>query len=172
MVELIIEDGSIVENANSFVTVAEIELYAANRGVILDTNSPVDDDKIAIMAIKAMDYLNSLPWKGYLIERSQPLCWPRKDIYIECYLIPDNEIPSDVKNAQCQLCLYISSGIDIMPVSGSSAFITREKVGPIETEYSEAIAINQGSSPTLPLVDSLLSEYLSGGGFRLKSVRV
>lgn len=172
MVELIIEDGSIVPNANSFVTIDEIITYATNRGVELDAGSPLDESKIAVMAIKAMDYLNSLDWKGARVESDQPLCWPRQRVYVDCERISDNVIPRDIKYAQCQLCIYISLGIDIMPVSGASAFVKREKVGPIETEYSEAIAMSMGALPTMPLVDSLLEDYLSGGGFSLRSVRV
>ena len=50
---LIIEDGSIVEDANSFTTDAEFVAYADARGYTLPDTESVRDQ----LQIKAMDYL-------------------------------------------------------------------------------------------------------------------
>ena len=49
---LIIENGTIVANANSYATVAELRGYAALRGATV----PTDDAQCEYMLIKAMPF--------------------------------------------------------------------------------------------------------------------
>ena len=49
---LVIEDGSEVSTANSYVTVAEIRTYATTRGV---TTIPAVDAEVEVLAIKSME---------------------------------------------------------------------------------------------------------------------
>lgn len=165
---LIIEDGSIVANANSYGDLEPAKVYATNRGVNLGT----DDEKIKAWLINAMDYLEGLKYKGELVEPGvQALSWPRKKVIIDGHAFVDNAIPSRLINAQYQLVIEQKNGISIMPTT-SGAFITREKVGPIETEYSAAIASSSGLSPSMPLVDALLAGLLGAGKFSLTTYRV
>jgi len=179
MIELIIEDGSIVENANSYATVEQIITYAETRGVSLNSSSPLDETAIAAMAINAMDYLESLgpQYVGEPVEPGvQSLSWPRKNAYIYMSYphapFPSDKIPRELIAAQCQLCIYISTGIVLMPTGNTSAFVKREKIGPIETEYSEIIAQSLGLLPRLPLVDALLRPLMRSDAFTLRSIRV
>ncbi|WEM33665.1 head-tail adaptor [Pseudomonas phage PSA-KC1] len=52
-ITIVVEDGSGVTNANSYVSVADARIYASNRGVEL----PLDDDELAAMLIRSTDYL-------------------------------------------------------------------------------------------------------------------
>src|SRR5690606_40416418 len=63
-VELIVEDGTIVAGANSFVTEAEIVAYALARGTNLPHTTDEELDAVAVLGIKAMDYLAIQPRKG------------------------------------------------------------------------------------------------------------
>lgn len=174
MVDLIVEDGTGVADANSYVTTEELITYAELRGVTLDPSSPIDASKVAIMAINAMDYLNLYRrrWKGRKTDGNQRLDWPRQCVYTDDIIaLPSNEIPQDIKDAQCQLCIQISRGITLLPSKSTDDFIIREKLGPMETQYSEAVRLAAGSLPTMPAVDNLLEAYLDGG-YRLTSVRV
>jgi len=167
-ITLIVEDGSIVADANTWGTLEGAVLYASNRGVTLPS-----DDTTRIMLIKAMDYLIPLKYKGSLVSPGiQTLPWPRKNAIIDGYEQPENLIPSALVRAQYQLVLEQQAGIDILPTT-SGAFIKKEKVGPIETEYSEAIASSIGLGPDMPIVDGLLASLLTGGGgFNLTTYRV
>ena len=53
---LIIEDGSLVHAANSFVSVEEVRAYASARTLTL----PSDDTIIEAGAIKSADYLKGI----------------------------------------------------------------------------------------------------------------
>lgn len=56
MATLVIEDGSIVTGANSYISVEEARTYASCRGVSLSE----DDSVVEVQLIKANDYLQSL----------------------------------------------------------------------------------------------------------------
>jgi hypothetical protein len=104
-VALIIEDGSIVDNANSFVTVTEIINYAEIRGIIISA----DTVKLAQFAILAMDYLVSREqsMKGTRVSDLQELPYPRFNVRYNGYYITGSEIPKELKNAQIELTIQV-----------------------------------------------------------------
>jgi hypothetical protein len=168
-IDIIVEDGSIVANANSYTELAFVKSFAANRGVTL---IDADDEKTKAKMILAMDYIESFGSKflGSPTSLAQSLSWPRSNVRMNCEDFPNNEIPSQLPRAQAQLVIEQANGVVIMPTV-SGAFVTKEKVGPIETEYSEALAIAAGQTPNMPAVDALLSGLFSAGSFRLKTYR-
>lgn len=153
---LTVEDGTIVANADSYASLVDLRKYALARGVVLSSV----DAEVEAQAIKAVDYLESLrlSYKGTKVDpTTQCLQWPRKDVYIEGILLSDTTIPKDLVNAQCQLVVEQFNGVSILPTS-NSAFITKEKVGTIETTYSEKVSTS--STPRMPSVDSWLEELI------------
>lgn len=166
---LIVEDGTIVANANSYALRTQIIAYALARGIVIPDTVATDAN-----AINAMDYLLRFDdeWKGELVQPGvQALAWPREHVRIGTFDFPETEIPASLVNAQCQLAIYVSQGISLLPVSGAEAFVKREKIGPIETEYSETIELQSGNTPDFPAVNALLAALINGGG-RIRSVRI
>lgn len=161
---IIVEDGTGVINANSYVTYAEALAYAEARG---KGTSFADDELTATFLIRAVDYLQSVDFLGYPYWVDQELNWPRDYIYVNGVRLAYDVIPKAIKSAQIEAALLIASGIDIMPTI-SGAFVKREKVGPIETEYSEAFGFG---SVSMSIVDALLGPYI-GGGWGLRTVRI
>lgn len=170
MVALIVEDGSIVANANSYNSVADIRNYASDRGITL----PIENDTVASFAISAMDWLrqNDNKWKGEIVSTIQTLAWPRKNVIIGYTVLPSDKIPTQIKSAQCQLCVYASQGILLTPATHTEKFLKREKLGPLEQEYSETLAKYFGTLPGFPFVDSLISDLLRSGGAAIRTVRI
>lgn len=156
-ISIIVEDGSNVANANSYVNLADARTYAANRGQPL---SAVDDDA-ASQLIQAMDYLETLEYKG-VPTYDDALAWPRKEVYIGCKLLDSDAIPKNLRMAQIQLAMAINAGINIMPNTTAQDYVTEETVGPITTKYADPTVV--GSRPSLPAVDALLVGLLAGGG--------
>jgi hypothetical protein len=175
-VALIIEDGSNVAGANSYCDLATIRAYALARGVTLSAV----DDSLNAHALKAMDYIEALrkqfqgcksnyPGDDGSLPVPQPLQWPRRGVLIDNYPVEFNVIPQELKNAQCQLCIELFNDVDLMPTQ-TGQFVLREKVGSLETQYSETIGT---SGPTLSKVDSLLSIlFKDDSGFALTTVRI
>jgi hypothetical protein len=162
---LIIEDGTGKADATSFVTRAEYIAYAVARGVVV-----ADADASDVDLIKAVDFLLAQCWRGDPTVEGQALPFPRTAYdYYGAVRFPVDEVPSAVKRAQMDLALASKSGLSLMPNFEGGASITREKIGPIETEYAEATIYN---SPSFPAVKAALAPYTCGQGFRFRTIRV
>lgn len=174
-IAIIVEDGSGVANANSYVSVADARTYAEQRGVTL----PVSDDEVATQLIRAMDYLEAQAclYQGCKTSSDQALQWPRTGAYIGCNQ-PENEIPSNVipkslVSAQVQLAMAINAGFDLQPNVSPQDYVKREKVGPIETEYADPSSV--GIMPTFTAVNALLAPLFGNcatNRFSLRTMRV
>lgn len=164
---LIIEDGTIVSGANSFVTVAEIRAYSDLRGLDL----PTEDSGVEILAIKAMDYLGSIEprYQGHRYDEDQGLCFPRECIYyFQKYV--GGEIPDALKNAQCQLAFDANEN-DLL-AAGTGKEIIEEKVGALGMKYNPNGNSAPQYSPTtaLALLDPLF-DPASGASINLISYK-
>lgn len=169
-ITIIIEDGSIVESANSYVTVAEARLYASNRGITF----PVSDDSVAAMLIQATDYLQAQEnkFKGERVDPNQLLAWPRSDVEIYGTSLPSDMIPGALKAAQVQLAIAVNAGFELLPNTSASSYVTKEKVGVIETEYSDPLQV--GIAPSFGAAEALLAPLCGTqlSGFSLTTIRV
>lgn len=164
---LVIEDGTGIAGANSYVTLAEYRAYGEARGIVVSA----DDDVATQQLIKGVDWLEaqSARYKGQKTYATQDLQFPRDGVDVYGTFIGNNVIPKNVKAAQMQLGIEISQGVDLFPTR-TGAFLKRKKIGPIEREWSETIG---DRGPLMPAVEALLSPLLlTNGGFGLRTVRV
>lgn len=163
LVTLTVEDGTVVANSNSFVTETQIRDYFIARGVTMNQPpSDADLDSIAVLGIKAADYLNILPWKGELVDpQVQTMSWPRKNLGVTPSF-PENAVPLQVVQAQLMLALLANSGLVLIPASAGSGYLIKEKIGPIENVYSEKVGVSTNGLPIIPGVSGLLDYWLLG----------
>lgn len=179
-----IEDGTGKANANSYVTVAELEAYAEARGVVL----PNTEAAVETLLIQAMDYVESFrakyqgrkTWPRPDMDAAHPhaqaLQWPRTGVVIDCdYNLPDNVIPQELKSAQMQAAIEAHNGLILMP-SSDGRVVKKEKVDVIETEYMTSDDIGGGAvvgAASFPLLEALLEPLFNacGGGFFLRTRR-
>lgn len=143
---LIIEDGSIVANADSYVTTAEITAYADKRGFTVPTLT-ADLEKLAILAI---DYMQSKNYIGNLVESGQALAFPRRDIED----LADDVIPQAIKNAQIELA--IAAHTNDLLMSEPTATVQSESTGTTSTTYLGGLS----SAFVSERVNMFLSQYL------------
>jgi hypothetical protein len=108
-VTVVVEDGSGVANANSYVTTAEIDAWVLTN--------PHDSTWAALAAAAKNGYavmscrvLNEqMNWDGWQTDDSQALDLPRSGMVDKNGNSIDNdEIPTEVKNAQCQLARLLA----------------------------------------------------------------
>lgn len=165
---LVIEDGTLIAGATSLVTRAEIIAYAAARGVTIP-----DDESADVLAIKAMDYLWSLCYKGSTVDAAQTTPFPRMGLVdgdtVDGYVYT---IPAGMKNAQLQLALDVFNGVDLTPSANPTANLKRSKVGPLEREFFEPGSLTLDGSAPLTVASAWLAPFLCDGAFSLKSIRV
>ena len=148
---IIIENGTVVSGANSYVTTSELSTYADERGVSISAAEPED------LLIKAMDYLESLNFKGVKYTRNQALQWPRADVYIDGYYVNADTIPIELKEAEMQIALSIDAGYS--PDAIIDRKTKREKVDELEIEYTDGSA----SNPIDPKINRKLKKLLKSG---------
>ncbi len=172
---LIIEDGTVVANANSYVTLEEYRAFALARGVVV----PAVDADAEVQLIEAMDYLEAQrsKYQGHKTDpAAQLLQFPRTGVVIDCNAeLGANDIPVELKQAQMRLAMEVNAGNILMPTSDGRV-VKREKVDVIEREFMTGG--DNGNSglpmPSFPAVDALLAPLFAacGGGFGLRTVRV
>lgn len=181
---LVIEDGTGLANASSYTLASAIRDYATARGITLAPSDAGGDALVDQMAIKAMDYIeaNRTRFWGWRFLTTQRLSFPREgvpaeqigytsDTVVNGYenlLVssttyrPVAPLPYELVEAQCALVMQIKAGVDLMPTQISGRFIKRQKLGPIEREFSEAVGIYR--LPQMPVVDALLGPLLKPRG--------
>jgi len=163
---LTVEDGTVVPNADSYVTVAEYAAYAAARGWTIRDTTGEDEQDLR----RAYDVLNrKFEFRGRPAnEDVQTGEFPRyifKDQFN--YLTPPDEVPQRVKDAQIEIAYIIRGGIDPMAVVETSKTSEKIKVGPIETDVE---TIPTGP-PRLTVVEGLLSRYMAASGNQMSLSR-
>lgn len=180
MPTLVIEDGSIVAGANSFVTSAEWDAYNADYG--RTPNATTEDEK-AVVLIKAQRAISTrLTYWGAQVSQTQTTCLPRNwNRYIKGFLIGDDVVPKDFKDSQCELAWSIDQGSDpFADVSADNAkrgAVTGEdsKAGPVSTgaSYSDVgIVYDPRSMSNYTATMALLDPYIAGGqGVQVQMVR-
>jgi hypothetical protein len=165
--QLTIEDGSVVANANSWVTDEEYKAFAKLKGYSIPATQP---DREANLA-NAYDFINftyEQRLQGYRVTpQVQTGCMPRNYIYAYDLLVDSLSIPQDFKNAQMLAALSINDGVDTNAVK-DSANLAEFGVG--SGAYYEKYQAGS-STPTLaqmPAVSRVLKPYtksgLNGGG--------
>lgn len=114
--QLIIEDGTIVANANSFATDEEFKIYANIRNFDVPATQP---DRESLL-VQAMDYLFSKEssMKGCRVSVDQELMYPRSGVCANGFNIASDAIPTSLKNAQMELA--IQSNESAILISGTT----------------------------------------------------
>lgn len=142
-IAVIVEDGSIVANANSYGSVADADAYHTDRGNA-DWAALSPDEK-AIRMIRATDYIDQRfggRFIGLIINDEQMLAWPRLDTGTAAFDYNfETElgvIPRKLKYACFEYALRAETALAPDPVvtdTGVTTVTIKDKVGPIETEY-------------------------------------
>lgn len=167
---LIVEDGTGVANANSYITLAVARTYASLRGIVLS----VDDPTLTAQVILAADFLESFAqqYVGSPTLFTQSLSWPRQGVLFDPNNpYPNNQIPIQLLNAQCEAVIAETAGIILQPTTdyGTSGFVVEEKVDVLTTKYSEHIGTS--GEPILRKVMACLVMLLNPA-VAIKTVRV
>lgn len=148
---IVVEDGTVVSGANSYVSEAELTTYATDRGVTISGNN----DELLILA---MDYVESLNFIGYQYTEDQALSWPRTEAKKDdIYWYDSDEIPQKLKDGLCETALAIDAGNS--PASDLERATKREKVGDLEVEYADGA----NSSVVVRKINNKLKDLVRGG---------
>jgi len=181
---LIVEDGTVVANAESYASVSDADAYCANRGITAWAGYSTAQKEQRLR--RATDYMIEMyrqRWKGVRYNASQLLDWPRAYVFLSPaltgppypadsvpYSVPNNIVPELVKRA----CIELALRVKLTEVSGgllpdqTGPQVLSETVGPISTTYAPYAK----QEPQYSSIDAMLAEFLTGNSFNVPLVRV
>ena len=156
---LIHEDGNGLATAESYVSVADSNIYHYSRGNKSWADfTPTLKEQLLRKATDYMIQVYTKRWNGYRYVSGQALDWPRDSVYLSNYLQPElvanNIVPIEVKNACCELAFKANSTTLLEDLDKR---VTREKIDVIEVEYGEYSQENTRYAS----IDAMLSIYFN-----------
>jgi hypothetical protein len=178
---LIVENGTGLANAESYVSVADATTYHANRGNAAWAALASDTVREQLLR-RATDYMMQtyrLRWNGTRVNGVQALDWPRAYVKRQdyeyqglngstfiggYYYYPSNEVPPEVKNACAELALKASSSTLLADLTQG---VKRKKVDVLEIEYDQY----SPQTKRYVAIDRLLAPFLSGSSASHQVVR-
>lgn len=169
-VSLIVEDGSCVPSANSYVSLEYADAYMSNTGKAAWANLPENVRKSYL--INATEYIDrtysKIGWKGIKkYHRNQPLCFPRVELYDKDGFEVEG-IPEELMKAVCEAS-FIAISTSLFTINAASGEVKRKKAETLEIEYFSSGEAKTNYISRFSVLDSLLSDfYKTKNGCRCK----
>ena len=163
---IIVEDGTGLATAETYISVADADTYFSNRGVTdwASLSTAVKEQSLR----KSTDdmigrYRNR--WQGVRLSETQALDWPRQGVVVDSWSVPSDEVPTEVARACAQLALKANT--EVLSPDLEQGKI-KEKVDVIEVEYDQY----SPQKKRFTAVDNMLAPFLKpGGGVNVELLR-
>lgn len=164
---IIVEDGSVVDNANSYITRADAIDRAELLGVVLPDSEATDT-----LLIQAAQFIDAVESRlvGHRATRDQALAWPRRDVFITGFAYHTDELPALLLTVQVQLAIDLHNSIDLYNRPDRQT-VTRERVdGAVEVAYATPSVVGNRvvQSPGTRLLRGL---FKRGGALTIEAIR-
>jgi hypothetical protein len=173
---LIVEDGTVVAGAESYIAVAAADTYHANQGntawALISTTALKEQALRRAMTYLTSEYRDR--WAGSRTSITQPLDWPRYMVPLQDVpggyssypaFVSSTIVPTEAQRAQAELALRATVA-DLAP--DLTRGVLSETIGPIKTEYDP----NGVLFTVYRSIDKLLKPLLrDGGGTSVRLVR-
>lgn len=171
MATLIVETGSIVANANSYIDDGDLTTFASDYGFTVGADEPTRIQQ----TLKAMRYVETILLgrvQGHRVSDEQTLSFPRCGVIVDGVELADDSIPATLKNAVMQTVVEIQKGTPLWPaavteVSGVGA-VKKKQIGPLNKEFHAPNRYgNASANPYEPILLAEVLQYLNplmGGG--------
>jgi len=157
---LIVEDGSIVPNADSYISLTDARMFAARFGWPL----PEDDAEAEAALRNGATYidLQEPMLCGTRVSADQSLAFPRNGLSLYGFPVANNTIPKQVIQAQIAAAVEYGKGSDVRG-STDGRITTMERVeGAVTVQYADNGIT--GSTITITAAMDALRPLICGGG--------
>lgn len=166
---LIVETGTGLSNADSYITLADARVYAANYGLTL----PADDTEAEIALRQGCAYieLQEGRYSGTRVSTSQALAWPRTDASNSVGVdYPDNVVPIQLGRAQVAAAAEFAKGTDVRATDDGKSVASEAITGAVSVSY-----FNNGKTGESVVITRALDELrillVNGGGYSFRVER-
>jgi len=153
--QAVVETGVGLPDANAYIDLTDVIKYLPSTAMAELTALSLDEqiDRLIIASL-FIDY--SFDWKGTKKTLTQGLSWPRVNVWFQKFKLPDDHIPLEIKRACAMaISLIMEFGIGVFHDAGE-AQIKKEKLGPLETEYFEALKTEFTNSTQYTDINNML----------------
>ncbi len=169
---IIVEDGSGVANANTYVDPAgayATDYVAGHRYATLWAALDASGKEAVIrQATRTLDAL--VAWKGQRSKRDQALAWPRRGMVSDGYVLTDSTIPANLKAALMEMAFALAER-NRTSDTGTTQGVKKLSLGEgaLEIELGEGDPASEPVDMVPPFVLQLLREFgaTSTGGFAM-----
>lgn len=145
----------------SYVDIDQVNEYAKARGISFPQDVELASQRLVLATELFESYENK--FKGFRTDADQELSWPRANVRVRGRLISDSIVPSNIKNAVCQLACDIKTPTEIEEQGEDSKFaIKRTKTDVLETEYAVGMYAQQEISDTYSKFQIQMKDYMIG----------
>lgn len=163
-----LDDGS-VTNANSYIDTDDADDYFSEVGnSTWDALTTTEKEQNLVKAFRYLE--TAYDYDGSLLTTTQNTKFPRSGIYVDGVAIEG--IPTQIKNAQCELALIASSedlyAQPTYPDGGYSIASVRTKVAVVEksTTFNTSVS-GPITRKSFPVVDYILKDLVVSAGITL-----
>lgn len=168
---LIVEDGTGMRGADSYISAEDATAYLSSMGMTTWSQLDLANQEAALRrATMYMKQTYRQRWAGTRVSNQQSLDWPRYGVPVldgpgglrtRTDYIAWNVVPDDVRHACADLALKAAAG----PLTDDLVQgVKSKKIGPILIEYDTTTS----RTKSYPAVDRMLEPYLQNGSGSLK----
>ena len=162
---LIVETGTGSSSAESFASVAQADTRLALFGnTAWGSLATAAKEQALRRATAYMEQAFRTRWRGTRLLRDQALSWPRYGVEVDGWTVLSTIVPDDIADA----CIDLAAKASLAELNADlTRAVVREKVGPLETEYSQYSA----ETVRYVAIDMAMAPYLRSGGATVRLER-
>lgn len=159
------EDGTSVEDANTYNDISDLDAYFALTGrdvTVWSAASTAEKEAAAIIATQYLEGRFGSRYIGYKRDRPQGLEWPRGEAYDpNGWLFANNKVPREITDAHAELSFREFSGTLLADNVTGNVKKTSDQVGPLKTSVEYQTGSAGDSNPMYGMVELILRRVLS-----------
>lgn len=159
---LIVEDGTGLLMADSYVDLETAEAYHASYGNVNWTGDETDKETALRRASRYIDarYRSRLPGSRSLA--TQRLLWPRRNVlWDDGTAMAYDSLPTALVSAVCEAALLeLQTPGTLNPVIVPGEQVQSETVGPLSTTYRSSGNATRDARPVVTLIDDIMAPLL------------
>ncbi len=163
---LIVEDGSIVADADSFISLADARTLAAKFGLTLSDDDTTAETELRQGGMYVMAQEDSM--SGSRVSADQSMCYPRSDVQKYGFYVAEDAIPAELLKAQVYAAAEIHANGSPWSVDNGQVVASESVSGAVSVSYFNTGST--GSSYVIDAVDVILRPLLGGNGLASFSV--
>jgi len=158
----LVEDGTGLAGANSYVSLADANAYFTDRGNTA-WDEAEDEDKLAalVRASAALDGMYGYRWPGTRYTDLQALDWPRSGAW-DRDSYPLTGVPQKVKEATCEAA-SVELGTSGALSKSAEPGLSELTVGAITKKW----ASSSGAANSYPAIGQKLARIVRGGSMQM-----